>query len=563
MSTIKKTLAAIFTIFLIFPAFSYSKKDLLRAVQSNDDSQVKKILSMNSDLSTASYDSDKNSILMIALENSPSDKMIEMLLRAGCSPDIKNKNGQTALMIACKNNLDDKTLEKIINFNTFTKIGKVNRILLKDKDGKCCFDYTTEGSDVYKVLTRFTEDPSKIPPKEKKQKITEEEPEVTEEQAEEVTEEQTEEAAEEQAAPESMEPEEVTENTEPLEKAALDSEETVPEVKLEEFPVEAAVVPAAADTAAAAVTAVVVTADDDKTEEVPAKEIPLEETEQEEEIVQEEEIAQEEETVIEENIEIAEESAEEETPHSVEYDETVNVPKVDYYNKNRPEYLFDEIESETIVVEEKTFKKISNPNAVDNSGRTKLMNAIMNSDLSLCYSLLESGAKIDIRDKDGFTALMYSCRYSKNAEIVELLFNYGAKLNDKNTYNLTVLQITAAYCESVPVLQVILNHAKEEKFSLTEPFVTALKTERPQDFIRQFIKFIPNINKSVNGKTPLMYAAENYESTDVIKLLLENGADPYIISTENKNAFSYAKENTKIKHDSIYWSLNVSASRKR
>lgn len=546
MSTIKKTLAAIFTIFLIFPAFSYSKKDLLRAVQSNDDSQVKKILSMNSDLSTASYDSDKNSILMIALENSPSNKMIEMLLRAGCSPDIKNINGQTALMIACKNNLDDKTLEKIINFNTFTKIGKVNRILLKDKDGKCCFDYTTEGSDVYKVLTRFTEDPSKIPPKEKKQKKTEEEPNVTEEQ--------TEEAAEEQAAPESMEPEEVTENTEPLEKAALDSEETVPEVKLEEFPVEAAVVPAAA---AAAVTAVVVTADDDKTEEVPAQEIPLEETEQEEEI------AQEEETVIEENIEVAEEPAEEETPHSVEYDETVNVPKVDYYNKNRPEYLFDEIESETIVVEEKTFKKISNPNAVDNSGRTKLMNAIMNSDLSLCYSLLESGAKIDIRDKDGFTALMYACRYSKNAEIVELLFNYGAKLNDKNTYNLTVLQITAAYCESVPVLQVILNHAKEEKLSLTEPFVTALKTERPQDFIRQFIKFIPNINKSVNGKTPLMYAAENYESTDVIKLLLENGADPYIISTENKNAFSYAKENTKIKHDSIYWSLNVSASRKR
>ena len=151
----------------------------------------------------------------------------------------------------------------------------------------------------------------------------------------------------------------------------------------------------------------------------------------------------------------------------------------------------------------------------------------------------------------------------KTAEIVELLFNYGAKLNDKNTYNLTVLQITAAYCESVPVLQVILNHAKTEKLSLTEPFVTALKTERPVDIVRQFINFIPNINKSVSGKTPLMYAAENYEATDVIKLLLENGADPYIISTENKNAFSYAKENSKIKHDSIYWSLNVSASRKR
>lgn len=536
MSTIKKALAAIFTIFLIFPAFSYSKKDLLRAVQSNDDSQVKKILSVNSELSTASFDSDKNSILIIAIENSPSEKMIEMLLRAGCSPDIKNKNGQTALMIACKNNMDEKTLEKIINFNTFTKIGKVNRILLKDKEGKCSFDYTTEGSDVYKVLTRFTEDPSKIPPKEKKQKKTEEEPEVTEEQA----------------APESMEPEEVTENTEPLEKAALENaDEAVVEVTLEDLPKEEIIIPATAATAAA-VTAVAVATNDEKTEEIPAQEIPPEVPAQEEVAAVEE--------AVEETPAVVEEP---ETPHSVEYDETVNVPKIDYYNKNRPEYLFDEIESETTVVEEKTFKKISNPNAVDNAGRTRLMNAIMNSDLSLCYSLLESGAKIDVRDKDGFTALMYACRYSKTSEIVELLFNYGAKLNDKNTYNLTVLQITAAYCESVPVLQVILNHAKTEKLSLTEPFVTALKTERPVDIVRQFINFIPNINKSVSGKTPLMYAAENYEATDVIKLLLENGADPYIISTENKNAFSYAKENSKIKHDSIYWSLNVSASRKR
>ena len=49
----------------------------------------------------------------------------------------------------------------------------------------------------------------------------------------------------------------------------------------------------------------------------------------------------------------------------------------------------------------------------------------------------------------------------------------------------------------------------------------------------------------------------------IIKLLLENGADPYIISSEKKNAFGYAKENSKIMHDSVYWSLNVSSSKKR
>ena len=60
-----------------------------------------------------------------------------------------------------------------------------------------------------------------------------------------------------------------------------------------------------------------------------------------------------------------------------------------------------------------------------------------------------------------------------------------------------------------------------------------------------------------------MYSAQNYSDTSVIKLLLESGADPYIISSEKKNAFAYAKENNRIVHDSVYWSLNVSYTKKR
>ena len=91
------------------------------------------------------------------------------------------------------------------------------------------------------------------------------------------------------------------------------------------------------------------------------------------------------------------------------------------------------------------------------------------------------------------------------------------------------------------------------------------KNSSPQnvEIIKEYTKFIPNINFLKKGKTPLMYASEYYEQTDVIKFLLENGADPYIISSEKKNAFSYAKENAKIVKDSVYWSLNVSALNKR
>lgn len=531
MKTIKKITAVIFTLFMVFPAFSYSKKDLLKAVEANDDSKVKKILSVNSNYSTAVFDSDRNSILMIALSNDPSEKLIDMLLKAGCSPDIKNKDGQTALMFACKYNCPSDIIEKIINFNVFTKSARAKRILLKDKSDKCCFDYTDEGSEVYKTLIQYAQDPSKIP--------TEEEESVTEEPEQEEPQLQTE-----PSEPESEPQEDAVTEAEPEEDTVTEVEPDIPEEPAPVVEVVPAVVPVPVIIAAAADSSA-----SQEPESVQAEEPAVEETEN-----------------ISEEIDAEENSTEEITAgesHSVEYDETVNVPKIDYYNKKRPEYLFEEIDTEVTEVEEKKFKKIENPNALDNYGRTRLMNAIMNDDTTLCYNLLESGARVDIRDKDGWTALMYACRYAKTPDIVQLLFNYGSKLKDKSTFNMSVLQIAGAFSQNKEILNIILIQAQTEKLSLTDSFITALKTERSVEIISQYIKYIPNINTISKGKTPLMYAAENYESTDVIKLLLENGADPYIISSEHKNAFSYAKENTKIAHDSIYWSLNVSSTKKR
>lgn len=534
MNTIKKIFAVIFTLFMVFPAFSYSKKDLLKAVEANDDSKVKKILSVNSNYSSAIFDSDKSSILMIALSNDPSIKMVDMLLKSGCSPDIRNKNDQTALMIACKYNCSSEILEKIINFNVFTKSAKAKRILLKDKDGKCCFDYTTENSEVYKTLISYAQDPSKIPQETSEEEITELQEEQTENTEEEISEQPAEKISEDNSAKEVQEP----------------LEEEIPEPVAEVTETVPVVVP---------VPIIINSSETDETAE--NSEVPeTAETENisEAEIPQVTEVSKK--TSEEENSITSEPSQEQ---HSVEYDETVTVPKIDYYNKTRPEYLFEEIDTEVTDSAEKTFKKIENPNAADKNGRTRLMNAIMNDDTVLCYNLLESGARVDIRDKDGWTALMYACRYAKTPDIIQLLFNYGSKIKDKSTFNMSVLQIAGAFCQNKEVLNIILIQAQTEKLSLTDSFITALKTERSKEIIELYIKFIPNINTLNKGKTPLMYAAENYETTEVIKLLLENGADPYVISSENKNAFSYAKENSKIKHDSIYWSLNVSSTKQR
>ena len=573
-------------------AFSYSKKDLYNAVRALNESHVSKILKVSPELSKLKFDADGNSILMIAIQYGCNDKIIDHILRAGCSPDLKNKNGQTAIMFACNYGTSKKTLKRLIEFNVFTSKGKINRILLKDKHGKNAFDYCADNKNLYDFLSTYTLDPATIKtepistmpepeppleeqPEEDSVQEPEEELDILEEAAEpepavseaeisqdEVSVEEIPEPVKEEAEP-FMKPE-----TEPViepvpapvpepEEVVSEQEEVVPEQEEvvsepEEFiPEQEEVVP-----------------EPEETEPEPEPEAVPDQEEIEETISVEpepealpEEIQEEPEAI-------------EETSSEAEITTPIEVPQIDYYNSKRPEYLFDEIETEYLLededddevlddIRETKVRVIENPDALDNVGRTRLMNAIMENDDRVCYILLESGANPNAQDKDGWTPLMYACRYAQTSTVIQLLFEYGAKLDAKSNYQVSVLQIAAAYSKNRKVLATVLEQAANLKLNLQDSFITALKEARSEEFIGEYLKYNLNLNSMYKGKTPLMYAAEYYESTDVIKLLLEKGADPYIISSEKKNAFSYAKENSKLIHDSVYWSLNVSSSKKR
>lgn len=600
MNTFKRFTISLLALFLMSSAFSYSKKDLYNAVRALNESHVSKILKVSPELSKLKFDADGNSILMIAIQYGCNDKIIDHILRAGCSPDLKNKNGQTAIMFACNYGTSKKTLKRLIEFNVFTSKGKINRILLKDKHDKNAFDYCADNKNLYDFLSTYTLDPATIKtepistmpepeppleeqPEEDSVQEPEEELDILEEAAEpepavseaeisqdEVSVEEIPEPEKEEAEPEvELEPEPFLEpETEPViepvpapvpepEEVVSEPEEVVPgqeEVVSEQeevVPEPEEVVPEPEETEP-----------EPEPEAVPDQE-EIEETisvEQEPEALPEE-IQEEPETI-------------EETSSEAEITTPIEVPQIDYYNSKRPEYLFDEIETEYLLededddevlddIRETKVRVIENPDALDNVGRTRLMNAIMENDDRVCYILLESGANPNAQDKDGWTPLMYACRYAQTSTVIQLLFEYGAKLDAKSNYQVSVLQIAAAYSKNRKVLATVLEQAANLKLNLQDSFITALKEARSEEFIGEYLKYNLNLNSMYKGKTPLMYAAEYYESTDVIKLLLEKGADPYIISSEKKNAFSYAKENSKLIHDSVYWSLNVSSSKKR
>ena len=572
-------------------AFSYSKKDLYNAVRALNESHVSKILKVSPELSKLKFDADGNSILMIAIQYGCNDKIIDHILRAGCSPDLKNKNGQTAIMFACNYGTSKKTLKRLIEFNVFTSKGKINRILLKDKHGKNAFDYCADNKNLYDFLSTYTLDPATIKtepistmpepeppleeqPEEDSVQEPEEEPEILEEAAEpepavseaeisqdEVSVEEIPEPEKEQDEPEvELEPEPFLEPEtepviEPVPAPVPEPEEVVSEPE-EVIPEPEEVVPEPE----------VVSPEQEETEPEPEAVPDQEEIEETISVEPEPETLPEE---IQEEPEIIEETSSE-----AEITTPIEVPQIDYYNSKRPEYLFDEIETEYLLededddevlddIRETKVRVIENPDALDNVGRTRLMNAIMENDDRVCYILLESGANPNAQDKDGWTPLMYACRYAQTSTVIQLLFEYGAKLDAKSNYQVSVLQIAAAYSKNRKVLATVLEQAANLKMNLQDSFITALKEERSEEFIGEYLKYNLNLNSMYKGKTPLMYAAEYYESTDVIKLLLEKGADPYIISSEKKNAFSYAKENSKLIHDSVYWSLNVSSSKKR
>lgn len=590
MNTFKRFTISLLALFLMSSAFSYSKKDLYNAVRALNESHVSKILKVSPELSKLKFDADGNSILMIAIQYGCNDKIIDHILRAGCSPDLKNKNGQTAIMFACNYGTSKKTLKRLIEFNVFTSKGKINRILLKDKHDKNAFDYCADNKNLYDFLSTYTLDPATIKT-EPISTMPEPEPPLEEQPEEDSVQEPEEDLdiLEEAAEPEPAVSEaEISQDEVSVEGIPEPvKEEAEPEVELEPEPflepeTEPVIEPAPAPVPVPEPEEVVSEPEVVSPEQEEVVSEP-EETEPEPEAVPDQEEIEEtisvepepepEPEALPEEIQEEPETIEE-TSSEAEITTPIEVPQIDYYNSKRPEYLFDEIETEYLLededddevlddIRETKVRVIENPDALDNVGRTRLMNAIMENDDRVCYILLESGANPNAQDKDGWTPLMYACRYAQTSTVIQLLFEYGAKLDAKSNYQVSVLQIAAAYSKNRKVLATVLEQAANLKLNLQDSFITALKEERSEEFINEYLKYNLNLNSMYKGKTPLMYAAEYYESTDVIKLLLEKGADPYIISSEKKNAFSYAKENSKLIHDSVYWSLNVSSSKKR
>lgn len=205
---------------------------------------------------------------------------------------------------------------------------------------------------------------------------------------------------------------------------------------------------------------------------------------------------------------------------------------------------------------------IENAGYSDEYGQTLLMHAVREGDIEKMANLIFSGADINAQDREGWTALMYSARYQGDSRAAEMLINSGADIYIRNNYGLTALAIAATYAQTSEVVETILSPYKTKDEDVTQAFIYSLTTPERKSPIQQtniaqlFINKGVNINVFWRGKTPLMYAAQSAHSTDILAMLLRNGAKTNLLSSEGNTAFYYAQQNSFLPHDEIYWYLN-------
>ncbi len=208
-----------------------------------------------------------------------------------------------------------------------------------------------------------------------------------------------------------------------------------------------------------------------------------------------------------------------------------------------------------------SYQLIGSPDAADSKGVTLLMKAAKAGNNWELKNLLNSGANVNLKDHDGWTALMYAVRYQENTSIVDLLIDSGAQVKAKNSYNVSALMLASTYNGNPEILRKLLSYYSPSEKEVVQSFVLMLSDNYSSDYskaakVDTFIEKSISLNSFYNGKTPLMYAAQYCSSTIVIKKLLDYGAGTSIRSADGKSAFDYAKENPTLPHDDVYWMLN-------
>ena len=170
---------------------------------------------------------------------------------------------------------------------------------------------------------------------------------------------------------------------------------------------------------------------------------------------------------------------------------------------------------------------------------TKFLNFVYNGNIKKIHEMLENGINPNLNE-NGYTPLTVALNKS-NIDMIELLLRYGAKPNMPNSYGLTAL-VKSSACGYSEIVQMLLdNGAKPNLFSNGYSALVEASYHGYCDIIEILLNYGADINITNNRNETSLISAVDSEHIDVIKLLIKKGINPLITNNYNQSALDYAK----------------------
>ncbi|XP_032233750.1 ankyrin repeat and protein kinase domain-containing protein 1 isoform X2 [Nematostella vectensis] len=141
--------------------------------------------------------------------------------------------------------------------------------------------------------------------------------------------------------------------------------------------------------------------------------------------------------------------------------------------------------------------------------------------------LIEAGASVDVKEKDGLTPLHLAV-YHGNSNCVQILIDYGADVNSTSRFGSTPLH-QASYFGHLSCAQILLKNGAfvdvEEAWGQTPLFLAAQRAHsNVVQLLLQYNAYVKQTDKA-HFKTALHVACEA-QSIACVQYLLDAGADP-------------------------------------
>lgn len=195
------------------------------------------------------------------------------------------------------------------------------------------------------------------------------------------------------------------------------------------------------------------------------------------------------------------------------------------------------------------FTKGVSVNAKRNDGRSALMFASANCHLDVVKALLDAGAKVNVKDSGGYTALVLAAPpRERSSEVANLLIERGADVNEKPEDGWSAL-MWASNSGDLDTVEALLEKGAAVNLRENRDGRTALMWASDGghvEVVKRLLKAGADVNEmsiggGYPGRTALMWACHRGH-VDVVKALIEKGADVNARTTSGRTALAVAED---------------------